>query len=69
MAITKIPEKLKLNKFELCLVPHARKLVNTFGYASSPANLYSGDDNTSRPMDKIHQIQQGLKDYENSKNE
>ena len=67
MAITKIPEKLKLNKFEMSIVPHARKLVNTFGYASSPANLYSGDENASTPMDKVHAIQQGMHDFENSK--
>lgn len=65
--ITRIPEKLKLNKFELAVLPHARKLVNTYGYASSPANLYSGDENNSKPLDKVHQIQQGMRDFENSK--
>lgn len=69
MAITKIPEKLKLNKFELSVIPHARKLVNTFGYAASPASQYSGDDNASKPMNKVQQLQQGAKDFENSKTE
>lgn len=69
MAITRIPEKLKLNKFEMVALPHARKVVNTFGYASSPANLYSGDENSSKPMNKIQQIHEGLKDFNNSKND
>lgn len=67
MAFTNIPEKLKLNKFQMSIIPHARKLVGTFGYASSPSNLYSGDSNESRAMDKVHVLQRGMKDYVNSK--
>lgn len=69
MAITKVPEGLKLNKFTMAVIPHARKLVNTFGYASSPASQYTGDERAPGNLDKVHQIQQGLRDFENSNNE
>ena len=61
MAITKIPKELKLNKFELAVVPHARKLVGTYGYASSPASQYSGEETSLRPMSKVAQIVAGQK--------
>lgn len=69
MAITKIPEGLKLNKFEMAVLPHARKLVSTFGYASSPNNQYSGDEALPHQTDKVHTIQQGANDALNSVNE
>lgn len=71
MAITRIPDGLKLNRFELAVLPHARKVVNTFGYASSPANLYSGEFVSPSAMDKVHVIKAGLdsltEDCNNSK--
>lgn len=68
MAIIKIPNGLKLNRFEYSVTPHPRKLVTTFGYASSPASQYSGDENASRQLDKVHQIQEGARQYVESLN-
>jgi len=62
MAITRIPEGLKLNKFEMSVIPHARKLVGIYGYAASPANQYSGDDSApTHVMSKVESIKQGEK--------
>lgn len=65
MAITYIPDDLKLNKFEMCSLPHSRKLVSIYGFASSPSHLYSGDDNSSRPLSKIGSIEKGMREIEN----
>lgn len=59
MAITKIPEELKLNKFEYAVIPHARDLVGLHGYAVTPANQYTGEETALMPTDKVHELQRG----------
>lgn len=68
MAITRIPEGLKLNKFEMAVIPSARKLVGTFGYAASPSSQYSGDETSQNPMTKLEQLQYGYRIVEEESN-
>lgn len=39
-----IPEKLKLNKFRLVLIPSTRDLFARYGQRLTPPSDYSGDD-------------------------
>lgn len=51
-----IPEKLKLNKFELVRIPRAKEYISRFGLNPSPASSYSGDDVISNGSNKVENL-------------
>lgn len=73
MAITKIKEELKLNKFEFTRPIHVRNLVGRTGFASMPSGAYTGDERSIMPQSKLEQLTYGYKlvnaDIENNSKE
>lgn len=64
MAITKIPEGLKVNKFKMTLIPSNSQLYRTYGpHACGPSD-YTGDDKAPRAMDKVHTLQSASRQIE-----
>lgn len=57
--ITMIPEKLKLNKFQHVAIPKNRDYFSRYGFVSSPASQYSGDDINKMSSNKIDDMVEG----------
>ena len=51
-----IPEKLKLNKFKLVVMPRNADYFARFGSSTPSESVYGGDENPSRQESKLDQL-------------
>lgn len=60
MAISNVPEKLKLNKFQLVRCPRPQEFAQLHGYRLPSEGSYSGDENFCDDARKTEQLQAAL---------
>lgn len=49
-------DKMDINKFVAVHVPSKSSYLQKFGFASAPANMYTGDEFAPLPKDKVASI-------------
>lgn len=65
-----IPEKLKLNKFRLVLMPRNRDYFARYNNSSEiPDSAYGGDENPSIQRSKLDQLNAMRQDFDNFRKE
>lgn len=63
MAITKVPDKAKLNKFVYTSIPHPSVLMSRLGNRTPLANQYSGDEVLDFHQNKTDMIMEADREF------